>query len=703
MSFTMGGIYLMVDSRDRFWIAPFQDGVYCYDSSDAAWEAAGGDESSRPRHFGVSDSLADKNYVAPLLEMEDGTFWFRLAAASQLSRFNPEQIPDVEPLEFINTNGPVSCLIEDKLGRLWMGGMNHSGLSCWDGSELNTYTEADGLPSSSILSLVEGDSGGIWIGTNHGLCYFDGQKFITYGKEHGLRELFYWQSIKDASGQLWFATRGGIIRTDGRHFQWLTEDDGLPSNNVSGVFPQSDGSMIIWTKYGAVRYQPTAVLPPRVEIRGVVADKVYQISDEIELTTTAASLVTISYHGLSLATKRMRYSYILEGHDEKWQDTWERKVRYENLPVGEYTFKVIAINRDLVESKAPAILRLTVVPDPRDVSLNVLQNEVGYLRREAGMKYDFEKIIGQSDGIRQVRALMERAIDSGLTVLIIGETGTGKELVAKAIHYNSPRKDGPIRDLNCGATQKELVASKLFGHIKGAFTGATADKIGLFEAASGGTLLLDEIGEMPQDEQIHLFRVLEEHAIQRVGDHASRDVDVRIIAMTNIDLLEAAKNGKFRKELYYRLSIFPIYVPTLRERTDDIPLLADHFLQKACEQQGKELKGFAPEVMDMLKAYSWPGNIRELEHEIYRAVALADDDSYIQTYHFSPTITQGESIIQEVLSEQLGLSASLKLLRQRMIENALRETNGNRTQAAKRLKMDTANLRKLIRNLDIEA
>jgi DNA-binding NtrC family response regulator/ligand-binding sensor domain-containing protein len=709
ISFIGGGIFFMVDSKDQLWISPWQDGLYRYDSSDAAWEAAGGDESSRPRHFGVSDNLADKLYVIPLLEMEDGTIWFNLFTAGRIARFDPDQIPDGNPLESIDAKGSIVPLIEDSRGRLWMGGGVRIGLSCWDGRELVTYTVEDGLPDNYVESLVEDDAGQIWIGTKHGLCCFDGQRFVTYGNEHGLRELYHWQCARDASGQLWFATRAGVYRTDGKHFQWLTEDDGLPSNNTNAVLPQPDGSVIICTNKGIVRYQLTAVLPPPVEIREVVADRVYQNPDEIELTTTAASLLTISYHGLSLASKRMRYSYILEGHDEKWQETWERQARYENLSVGEYTFKVIAINRDLVTSETPAFLKLKIIPDPRDAMLKELQSDLSiknqqltFLQREMGRKYQFENIIGKSKEIEWVRNMMDRAIDSGLNVLITGETGTGKELVAKGIHYNSSRKDKLMIPFNCGAASKELINSELFGHRKGAFTGAIEDKMGLFEVATGSTLALDEIGEMPMNVQVNLLRVLQEGEISRTGEHEIRKVDVRIIAITNRDLTEEIKAGRFREDLYYRLNEFNIYVPSLRERREDIPLLAEHFYQEAYREQEKELNGFSPEVMDMLMGYSWPGNVRELQNEINRAYALAEEGSSIQVYHFSPNVTQSESLAQELISRQSGLAEAVELVQRRMVQDALVKSDGNRTKAAEILKMHRPSLVRLMKRLGIE-
>jgi DNA-binding NtrC family response regulator/ligand-binding sensor domain-containing protein len=705
---------LLEDSRGRFWVGTEWDGLYCYDSTDAVWEG-------KPKRF-ATEAEDVLRRIWSVIEARDGIIWVGTAGSPGClcrvggSRFEAIQTP----------HRVVQRLLEDNYGRIWMGGFGGGGLSYYDPAKghaapLHNYTMRHGLPGDSVTSIVEDDAGRLWIGTLDGLCCFDGNQFIPYGEEtlyHGT----YQFSAKDVDGQLWFGTLGnGVYRYDGRHFQQLSKADGLPSNSVNGFVPQPDGSMIIGTR-GIVHYRPTATEPPKIEIREVVADQIYPHPSSLQLTTTGADLVTIAYSGLGLSTHRMRYSYILEGYAQalgkleqneergEWQDTWDSQVRYENLPVGEYTFKVIAINRDLVPSETPATLKLRVVPDPRDLmvseleaDLKVRNQQLAFLQQEVGRKYHFENIIGDSEAIEWVRAMMARAIDSGLNVLITGDTGTGKELVAKGIHYNSSRKDKPLITFNCGAIQKELVASELFGHRKGAFTGAIEDKMGLFEVAQGGTVALDEMGDMPQDAQIHLLRVLEERKVQRLGEYELRDVDVRVIAMTNRDLLEEVEQKRFREDLYYRLNGFHIYIPPLRKRTDDIPPLAKHFYQEACRDQGKELGGFAPGVIDMLVAYPWPGNVRELRNEIHRACVLAGDGSPIQIHHFSPQITKGESLIQEVLSEQLGLSASLEHLRRRMVEDALRETGGNRTQAAKRLRMDTANLRHLIKRLGIKA
>lgn len=275
-------------------------------------------------------------------------------------------------------------------------------------------------------------------------------------------------------------------------------------------------------------------------------------------------------------------------------------------------------------------------------------------------------------------------------------------LVDKAIHYNSFRKNKPWREINCGAVPKEMVASTLFGHCKGAFTDAHEDKPGLFEEASGGTVLLDEIADMPESVQVNLLRVLQERKVQRLGEFELRDVDVRVIAITNRNLAEEVEAGRFREDLYYRLSVFLIYLPPLRERLDDIPLLAEHFLQQACHQQDKEIDGFAPDVMDMLTSYSWPGNVRELENGIARAVALAEEGLQIQSYHFPSQITGGESLIQDILSEQAGLSEAVEQLKRRMVEDALRKCGGNHTQAAQMLGTHRSSLIRLMNRLGID-
>jgi len=343
---------LLVDSRGRFWLPALQHGLYCYDTVDSMWAEKG-------RLFTTEDGLQGNGIICAL-EAKDGTIWAGTADPGCLCRFD-EGVFRAIP----TPHRAILRLFEDSLGRIWMAtGAKGSGISCYDGQNLVTYTTEDGMPNDAIQSILEDDSRRIWIGTQYNLCCLDEKGFTTYGKDQGLFSPTHSCSAKDAFGHLWFGTmRGGIYRTDSQHFQMLTIEDGLPSNSITGLVPQPDGSMLIGTYRGIIRYRPTATTPPRAEIREVVANHVYSRPEELELTTVEADLITISYHSLSFATQRMRYSYILEGYNAEWQDTWDSQIRYENLPVGEYTFKVIAINRDLVYSKEPAALRLTIVPD----------------------------------------------------------------------------------------------------------------------------------------------------------------------------------------------------------------------------------------------------------------------------------------------------------------------------------------------------
>ena len=592
--------------------------------------------------------------------------------------------------------------------------------------------------NNSVSVIHRAPDGVMWFGTWGGISRYDGKRFANFTTQDGLAHDFITTIYRDPDDVLWFGTDGGgVCMYDGTAWSSLDSRDGLAGNIVRAIDPAPDGSLWFGTNGGLTRYRRSSI-PPQVRIASVKIDGEYTALEGIS-SITVGNHIVIEYSAIDFKTVPQKRQYrcrIIEippnpplkkggTRDSNWRGKPKASVGFDTQAVGlsrnvskptqpkafgrptkaaqfewiprkagTYTFQVQTIDRDLNYSK-PATLNLTVQPDPVLVSM---QTEINHLRREAGEKYHFENIIGRSDGIRQVHALMERAIDSGLTVLIIGETGTGKELVAKAIHYHSSRKDYPLLELNCGAVPKDLVASTLFGHRKGAFTGASEDKMGLFEAASRGTLLLDEIGEMPPDAQVHLLRVLEEHKIQRLGENISRDVDVRIIAMTNRDLFKEVEAGRFREDLYYRVSEFPIHIPPLRERPEDITLLAEHFLPEI----DKELDGFAPDVFEMLQSYAWPGNVRELRNVIRRAAAFVEKGKQIQAYHFPPQITQGESLIQAIISEQIGLSASLNRLQRRLIEDALKKCGGNRTHAARMLKIDRSNLIRLMRRLDIK-
>jgi Nif-specific regulatory protein len=284
--------------------------------------------------------------------------------------------------------------------------------------------------------------------------------------------------------------------------------------------------------------------------------------------------------------------------------------------------------------------------------------------------------------MREVFQMISQVCKSNATVLIRGESGTGKELVANSIHYNSHRSKLPFVKVNCAALPVNLIESELFGHEKGAFTGAIKQKIGKFELAHKGTLFLDEIGSLGLDVQANLLRILQEKEFERVGGHRTLKTDVRIIAATNKNLEDAVEDETFRGDLYYRLNVFPIYLPPLRERKTDILLLADHFLEKYAKENHKNIKRLSTPAIDMLMEYHWPGNVRELENCIERAVLLCEE-GVIHSYHLPPTLQTGK---ESGTVPALSLEDAVARLEKEMIIDALKNTRGNITTAAEILK-----------------
>jgi len=319
-----------------------------------------------------------------------------------------------------------------------------------------------------------------------------------------------------------------------------------------------------------------------------------------------------------------------------------------------------------------------------------LQREVRRLRREVERRYSFANLIGKSRAMQEVFHQIEQVAASRGTVLISGESGTGKELVARAIHYNSPRRHNPFVVIDCAAIPETLQESELFGHAKGAFTGAIATKRGLFEEADGGTLFLDEVGELRPGTQATLLRVLQDGTFRRVGETRTLRVDVRVIAATNKDLAEAVRTGQFREDLYYRLRVVPIHLPPLRERREDIPLLVDHFLQSGRSGSARgDVRRITPEALELLLRYPWPGNIRELENAIERALLFCDGEA-ITPAHLPPEIRDHTETIRvglppDSLSLREALSHTTRETEQSLIRRALDRARGNRTQAARLL------------------
>jgi two-component system response regulator AtoC len=345
-------------------------------------------------------------------------------------------------------------------------------------------------------------------------------------------------------------------------------------------------------------------------------------------------------------------------------------------------------------------LQLTI---QRALDFNAAVRENTYLKKELKERYRFENIIGTSSSMQQIYNLIAKVADTDSTILIQGESGTGKELVARALHFNSSRQHHPFVAINCSALPENLLESELFGHRKGAFTGAVQDKVGLFEEAESGTIFLDEINSMEQALQTKLLRVLQERQIRRVGDTKSLPINVRVLAATNESLAEKIKTGSFREDLYYRLAVIPIEMPPLRARLEDIPLLVNHFLQKNAAHTGSEPPKIEQEALEVFARYEWPGNVRELENAVERACALCEDGHIIPDDLPPHVVRQANSAKPRSPSSlPLGqrLDEYIKDQERRYIEETINFNDGSRERAAKMLGISMATL---YRKLEVKA
>ena len=331
-----------------------------------------------------------------------------------------------------------------------------------------------------------------------------------------------------------------------------------------------------------------------------------------------------------------------------------------------------------------------------------LEKENYRLKTECQARFNVKGIIGSSAAMQRVFALLDKVIETDTAVLIQGETGTGKELLAKVIHYNGHLKDKPFVAENCGALSENLLESEIFGHVKGAFTGAIADKKGLFELANGGTVFLDEISDMPFSMQTKLLRVLQENQIRPVGGSRYRQVTFRLISSTNRDLLEQVKEGNFREDLFYRIQVFPIVIPPLRERKEDIPLLAAHFLEEHAARLNQPPARLTPDALETLIQFEWPGNVRELENEIERALTLAGNNTDITPEYLSERITTASDINGARDARAPTLKEATAQVERQMVLDALRKSGGNRSQAARELGLTRQGVLNKIARYDIK-
>lgn len=340
---------------------------------------------------------------------------------------------------------------------------------------------------------------------------------------------------------------------------------------------------------------------------------------------------------------------------------------------------------------------VTVIAKALDV--RALRDENQRLREALDQRYQFDNVIGHSGAMREIFQTVERVAPTRATVLLCGESGVGKDMIARAIHQHSPRKDRPFVKINCTALPENLMESELFGYEKGAFTGANMTKLGKFEQADTGTVFLDEIGDVPGSVQVKLLRILQEREFERLGSNKTRHIDVRVIAATNVDLRAALEEGTFREDLYYRLNVLPVNIPPLRDRKEDIPFLATHFVKKLAGELGSRAESLSEGAVDKLVAYHWPGNVRELENVIERSLVLASGETLqagdirIDT-NGRPKVTSADGFLPEGMS--------LEQYEQSLIREGLKRANGNKSQAARLLGLTRNALRYRLTQMGLE-
>lgn len=370
--------------------------------------------------------------------------------------------------------------------------------------------------------------------------------------------------------------------------------------------------------------------------------------------------------------------------------TVERAV--EAMRLGAHDFVIKPVGRD----------ELLAILD-RALRERGLHQQVARLTAEVSERYGFENLIGNTPAMQHVYDQVSAVASSDAYVLLSGQTGTGKELIAHAIHHRSPRSNGPFVQVNCGALPGGLLESELFGHEKGSFTGAIRQHKGKFEQADGGTLMLDELGEMPLDTQVKLLRILESGRFQRVGGTAEIHTDVRVVAATNRTIRDEVDAGRFREDLYYRLNVFEINLPTLSQRTDDIPLLVDHFIQKFAQKHNKAVAGASAQALDGLRSHPWPGNVRELEHTVERAVILSQSDT-IDSFGLTapPRTPSSTSPTPGMPAQGQSIADALREQERTMVIAALRAEQGVQARAARLLGVSRANLNYRIQKLGIQ-
>jgi Nif-specific regulatory protein len=462
-------------------------------------------------------------------------------------------------------------------------------------------------------------------------------------------------------------------------------DSQIPKSNLSSVLE-------ILAEQFAVRRSVLLIYQPETDRLNPIAVNGLSVADfrRLENKVEKSLFRTVFESRKSMVVSRLSEEQALDFLQKLETETALiiLPVSLENRPLGVFAAEFVHHeNFDFEERKlflsvvSSLIAQAFKIENAISAERQKLADENSHLRQELKEKYDFSQIIGNSSPMRQVYDQVTQVARSNTTVLLRGESGTGKEMIAHAIHYNSLRAKQPFVKVNCAALPEALIESELFGYERGAFTGADRRKKGRFEIADGGTLFLDEIGDLPPQTQIKLLRVLQEREFERLGGTETIKVNVRLITATNKNLEEAIRKGRFREDLFYRLNVFTIFLPPLRERKSDILLLAEHFLAKYEREHGKLIKRISTPAIDMLASYHFPGNVRELENVIERAV-LVCDEHVIHGHHLPPTLQTAE--VSGTVT-QVSLTAAIEAYERDLIQDALKSTRGNVARAAKML------------------
>lgn len=616
---TMGGMACMEAGRIRTLAASEPVSALVVDGAGQVWSGGPAGWMYRwddqvPNMIAVAEEIPDER-VAGLHVDERGQVW--------LSTFEG-RFGRIEDGRFIPIDAwaGVECraLLRDQNGALWLGFFGKvPALYRYKDGQFHPATMAEADTIAYVHVLWEHQNS-LWVGTAKGLFVFDlaseqVRHFTT--RNSGLLANGILALTADAQGHVWIGTSGGgVLRYDGENFHSIRLGGSPLGNVVEAVLCDGQGRLWFGTRAGLVAYRP-GTIPPRLVLREVFAGHLLDAPEEVSCSEGLPE-IRIHFQGISFRTGggQVRYRHRLVGHAPAaaWSGlSAANVVAYKALPAGDYRFEVQAVDRDGLES---AVLSLAVHVHP-DVQSDRIRGLA-----QATLPTTKRVVQSHSPAMKQVMEKVAMVADADVNVLVTGETGTGKGLLAQIIHEASTRRDHSFIHVNCGALSSSLIESELFGHEKGAFTGAGTRRLGRFELAAGGTLFLDEIGNLPFESQPVLLQVLEDKRVTRVGGGQPVPVDVRVVAATNQNLPQAIGEGRFRSDLFYRLNTFPITLPPLRQRREDIPALAEQFVEHYARHLNRPVPLLGDEAVAHLQAYSWPGNVRELEHLIQQAILV---------------------------------------------------------------------------------